>query len=87
MATHHHQHQYGSAPPRDQIRPASRDDRASAPAGDTDEIPTSVAVRQEGQDYVRYFCTDASYANWMRRARREIPSSAPGLRDEPDPRH
>ncbi|GAA5786575.1 hypothetical protein GCM10007860_23810 [Chitiniphilus shinanonensis] len=80
MATHHHDDQYGAAPPRDQIRPPG-------PKLDTAEVPTSVAARPEGQDYVRYHSTDASYANWMRRARHELPSPVPGLGDEPDPRH
>ncbi|UXY14451.1 DUF3330 domain-containing protein [Chitiniphilus purpureus] len=88
MRTQHHDNQYGPAPPRDQIRAHRNGDVAEDEQGAcATDVPTSAAVREENQDYVRHFCNDDAYQQWLRRARREVPAPTPGLGDEPDPTH
>lgn len=69
---------YGPTPPREKVVPHDLEegDKVSCDVCRT-EIPASVAVRAEGQDYVRHFCGLSCYRKWAAQANHPV--------DEPTP--
>ncbi|MDR3427169.1 hypothetical protein [Silvimonas sp.] len=53
--TQHHDDQYGSSPPRDQIRPPQMDPPAQRARKKHEQVPKSVTERKEGEEYARHY--------------------------------
>lgn len=65
-------HHYSPTPPREKIVPHEMEagDEVSCDVCMT-QVPASVAVRAEGQDYVRHFCGLECYRKWSQANERE----------------
>lgn len=80
---------YGPAPPRERIRSPEQDRADVPPAPDAAghdssacqqcgaTVPSSTAVHEEGQDYMRHFCGPPCFDAWQKTVKQDIPAPAP----------